>query len=669
MIFDLLESKDFVEIKKALQIQYFKNMEFFKSFSPKLFSALKAPPTNYNLALDENTIDILNMSDNSLIYNHTLISSHKALCLDPMKNTKYTLYANFSPILESNKIDTDKLPITGEFYNSLLQDFNLDIKNHNLQKHALRDEKSTLLYNLREKFSANRALPSSVFYGLFSGIFLQDLLERGHRFHHVIIYEENIDIFRISLYFLDYALLLNSAGFYDLDSKNDEKMKMNSCLIFIKDISPNMIEIFAQNLRLTNNILLLELKQFSSENVARFQNILLKERQVAFRGWGSFEDEVIALKNTFKNLKSCKILKNPQKINAPICVVGNGPSLDLNIKFLKDNKDKMIIFSAGTALKVLNNHGVRPDFQIEIERVPYLKDILLDSQLNDIPLIHAQVLSIDAVDIAREKYCFIRVGSASSYVDSKLEILEFSAPFVGNAAFSLACIFGSDVIICGLDCGIIMGFSKHSKNSFYGDESDSVPIDFFEVSGTRSPFQKGDNSTKYRVFSNDLFMLSSKNIENAIRFYNQENIINIGYGANINGARNISSCEFYLKSIDKSKEIENIKKCFKGYRLESSLNYLSILENFTQELRGLLRDIHSPQDLYMMISKIEFLLNKYAQDKSTMSAAISFQGSIMHLCFSIFLSFFNRNSGYTKDYLVEFFSTFFDRIQSILKDF
>ena len=67
-------------------------------------------------------------------------------------------------------------------------------------------------------------------------------------------------------------------------------------------------------------------------------------------------------------------------------MVGNGPSLDLLLDFLKENEKNCIIFSCGTALKPLKTHGVKVDFQIEVERIDYLKEVLENAPLEDTPL-------------------------------------------------------------------------------------------------------------------------------------------------------------------------------------------------------------------------------------------------------------------------------------------
>lgn len=97
---------------------------------------------------------------------------------------------------------------------------------------------------------------------------------------------------------------------------------------------------------------------------------------------------MLGLANTLENLKTNLPILRPKhlkRIDLPICVVGNGPSLDGLLPFLKENADKMVVFRRGTALKVLKNARIPVDFQIEIERIDYLKDVLMSAPLGDTP--------------------------------------------------------------------------------------------------------------------------------------------------------------------------------------------------------------------------------------------------------------------------------------------
>ncbi|MWV61404.1 DUF115 domain-containing protein [Helicobacter saguini] len=780
---------------EQLQINFYKNMEFFRVNNEKLFRALQSPALRYNLHIDVHGFNIINLQNNTLFYpliecedsthfieskgvnsnknsenkkkQYAMLAAHKDLAKTPSKNAKWKMHLSCNADLSHNFTDESKLKITAKYCNDMYKncikkviesssiDFNklenLQLDSKNIMEYGIKDSikvdnsnipnflkqkvsmkdsinldsntksniessnqkcydlKQEYINNITESYADSKFLPLTCIYGLLGGIFLQDLLEQGYHFHSLIIYEDDIDLFRISLYFLDFSLLFSRCG---------SDFVKNSTLIMISQVNTDIISSLIRKIRVTFSLTSISLKQYESKNVTLLQEFIAKERAAILRGWGSFEDEMIGFKNALVNLKNCHLLdSNIKRCNAPICVVGNGPSLDLNLDFIKKNADKMIIFSCGTALKVLRHHGIKPDFQIEIERISYLGDVLRQENLDDIPLIFGQMTNCDAVNLSVESFAFMRGGSASAYLetknisedkkvlskvtddnlkcekmkqnsmlDSKSDTqnkidsiesvanldskkyedskilkdskesentkigqkkshftLEFSAPFVGNAGVALSAILGSDVILCGLDCGYIKGFSKHAKHSYYGDESDKIPRDCFKVAGNKN----------LEVFSNDLFYLSAKNVEFAIAFYKTNHVINLGFGAKFKHTLSLNESDFSLKNIDKNAGIAMIKSNFKkatldvkkGEIMQIIKDYILKVEEILDSKNNNLKEqkvIESKsinlKEIYDKIDNIESILHSLISIEKNRKGIILLEGSTLHLCHSLLIS-------------------------------
>ncbi|TLE09218.1 motility associated factor glycosyltransferase family protein [Helicobacter bilis] len=572
------------------------------------------------------------ISSKTLKQNLDSIKMHPKPCTHPdlVENLESkTTTCHTKPLDEVSNIESNKdisclhtrtsEDFTHTCKNNNTQNLNLTKDSKNTQQDSIQTQSNLTLYeNLIESFCDSKFLPQTNIYGLMGGMFLQELLEKDYQFYSLMIYEEHIDLFRISLYFIDYDKLFKHVG-------------KQSCFIIIKDISFELVSAFLHAKKLTNNFLSLSLTHYTTDNVALLKDFIYKEKKAIMRGWGSFEDELIGLKNACLNLADSKLLSmRPMRVNAPICVIGNGASLDLCIDFLKAYKDSMILLSCGTALKVLRHHGITPDFQIEIERVPYLAEILQEANLGNIPLIFAQTTDTKACELASEKYGFLRGGSSSAYLDSTYIPLEFSAPFVGNAGVSIASLLGSDVILCGIDCGYIQGYSKHAKHSFYGKEDTEIPKDCFQV----------ESNKNLRVFSNDLFYLSAKNIEQAIKLYKPNSVINLGYGMRFQHTIALNEDDFTLKPIDKEKELKHFKENFTPYKLilntKEMLDSLTAFSNALQEI--LTQDTHTIQDIFNLTQDIFNLLQKSIDNKIMRKSIILLEGSIMHLSYTHLLA-------------------------------
>lgn len=607
MFLELLKTGDIAKIEEEISKRFNKNMYFFQDYSPRLFDVLKQKPSDYNLLVEKEGLNIINLHNNELVYPcddgfHQMVRVCEDLAQSPISNSKWHIHTNH---LYLDKMDTIKLPLTADICNQFI-----DL----LHKHK----------GIKEYYLSRSFLPTTTIFGLLGGLFLEFIRERGVFFHSLLIFEENIDMFRISCYFVDYEALF-------------ENVSPKACYIFVKDLIDKFFirNFFAQK-KITNNFLRLEIKLYDSPKLEAAKKIIDEEYASNARGWGSFEDEMIGVGNTFKNISLKKqqypILNLPKRVNAPICVVGNGSSLDDLLPFIKKNQDRMIIFSCGTALKPLKAYGIKPDFQIEIERIDYLSKVLQSAPLGDTALLCGNMVNPEALNLAKEGYIFMRGGSSSGYMYGSKSVIEYSAPFVGNAGFALACQLGSEVLICGLDCGYIEGKTKHSSDSYYGKEEFKLPFDAQRVRGN---FDKV-------VYTDSIFLLSIHNITQAIKAFNPKMALNLGDGAYIDGARPTRAQEFNLAKIKKNKFVRQIKSYFSKNTAEIFTDfkedgYIDELLEFKEELiQAFNMEVKTKKELFILIDIIN---NICIKKSSTLPfVGILLEGSIAHICQALMIS-------------------------------
>lgn len=558
------------------------NIAFFSSINKdieKAFqSALYGKNTRYKLHFGSD-INIL-FENKPLFPKDSFIDFAINIAQNPLNNELWKLYGNN---LKPRKITNPKLHITKKCINEML---NLQDSNN---------------YYLPSGF-----LPQTNIFGLCGGVFLQILLDLDYFFHSLLVYEIDLELFALSGFFVNY---------FQLFSHTSQK----SCYIFIENLANKaFLNHYFYHQKITNNFLKLEIMPLKSKKCEDFRLLCHETYRMNSRGWGSFEDEMIGFKNTLKNLQTNKIIIPKKRANCQICVVGSGPSLENNLDFLAKNQDKMLIFSCGTASSILQKHKIHIDFHIEIERTDYLSDILKSQNLGNAKLLCASVVDNSVLALSKNSFIFLRGGSAASYIVKNVLPLEFCAPFVGNAGFSLACNLSDEIIICGLDCGYIEGKSKHSSGSFYGDESTQIPNDCFEVS---------PNADK-KVFSNAIFSLSKEALAQAILFYKPKSVYNIGSGAFIANSKKIKAENLILtKIIDKnaifaeSCEILNIEKI--DFPKEA-------LQNFINNLKAKLSvKISTKTELFERVDEISRFLAQSSKNEPEIS--IFFEGSVSHL--------------------------------------
>ncbi|GMB95729.1 6-hydroxymethylpterin diphosphokinase MptE-like protein [Helicobacter sp. NHP22-001] len=569
-----------------------RNLGFFKAYLPKLYATLLKPPTLYNLLSDPGGVNIINLNDHSLLFaciegQHQMLSVAKEWAKAPLTNPKWRLDDNqitpLSPL--------ESLPLTNKGCQALLN-LSPNIKT----------------YHLGANF-----YPPTIFYGLAGGLVLALLLEQGAFFHALYLCEEHPDLWRISCYFIDYARLF-------------EATTPNACVLSLGTMQPKVLQHIFISKKITHSFLHLEFDPYKNEDTKAQAQSFYAHKKSALRGWGSFEDEMLGFTNTLKNLKTNPPFLRPKRIkpiDLPICIVGNGPSLDGLLPFLKEHGDKMIIFSCGTALKVLKKAGVSVDFQIEIERIDYLKEVLESAPLEDTPLICGNMLNPKALAYAKEAYMFMRGGSGSAYLDPHLSV-EFSAPFVGNAGAALASLFSHTLILCGLDCGYIEGQAKHAKGSYYGTESSFIPPNALEV---RSNF--GDS----KVFSDGLFLLSAKQMEQLFK-QGKNQVYNLSSGAFIENTTPLRAQDLKLTGGKKDRAIRRIKNAFKPLKLSPPIEGFNAFKETLAELLN--TPISTKKELYALVDRINAFSVKTTQENPFVG--ILLEGSLAHLCLHLLVA-------------------------------
>lgn len=599
-ILEILENSSYSEIESFLTARFQQNLIFFQTDYPSLFESLQKPAQEYQLYIGKEGINILNFVQNSFLFpivegKSSMLEVHKNCAYNPPINDKWNrIYGTRAEMMN------EKFPYSGILVNGILE--------------FAMDNGGVSAYHLPSDF-----LPSLNLFGLGGGIFLQILAETYTKIHNFFIFEESFDLFRIACFFVDFALLFS-------------KTEHRAGYIFLESmINRDYINHFFLTRKISTSIVRFELMMYQTPLNQSARGIVFEMHSQTLRGWGTFEDEMRGITNKL-NFPLCPMLIEPKRINAPICVIGNGPSLDFLFPFIKQNQDRMILFSCGTALKPLLNAGITPDFQIEIERHDYLDDVLKAAPLGEIPLLCASVLDPKAKQLAKEIYLFERDGSSAADLNSPLFKVRFTAPYVGNAGASLASYLGSDVILCGIDCGYKKGVKKHAQNSYYGEEKAEIPQDAYLVAGNFSN----------DIYSDALYSLSRTALEEAFRALKPFNILNLNDGAKITGAKAVHYQDFELKPIDKAQEIRNLKSLFKDpaqenfYTKETQKYFFEILAFKNKIQDGFKIKVESKKDLFIALDKIFEIISK--EDKSNPFVGILFGGTLSHFLYAIALA-------------------------------
>jgi len=342
-------------------------------------------------------------------------------------------------------------------------------------------------------------------------------------------------------------------------------------------------------------------------------------------GWGFCEDEIIGISHTLSNISdnnAATLLAHikPCKKNFPVFIIGNGPSLDENLQYIKENQDNVVLISSGTSLKPLLNYGITPDIHVEQERpqgiYQWVKKIGYEEQLKTIPLICLNTVYPGILALFKRPYVMLKAGDAGTsfiheYVSDKYSELFFCNPTVTNASSAGAIAMGfNKLYLFGLDYGFKSEQEHHAKGSIYQDIQDFTMSGDFKVPGNF-----GGEVHTMRVFDSSRGVLEML-LENNPKV----KCVNASDGAAIK-----LTTPSRFDALPKFKKIKNKKVVVEDYLTRSFDNSYSIKHDLYAEFSAVLP--HFTQYIDFLIKQLATVTTK---NELTDAFAIQFKFMNQH---------------------------------------
>jgi len=212
---------------------------------------------------------------------------------------------------------------------------------------------------------------------------------------------------------------------------------------------------------------------------AEARDRLLADADNMFAQCGFFEDELKMTRNVAGNFATLPLWllsaeKRPQRRETAV-IVGAGPSLDDAIGKLKEIRDRVVVFSGGTALRPLLRNGITPNFHCELENGPEVLGVLEEAgkhgDLSQITLIASLSLDPRIAPLFGERIFFFRENSSgTALLKGKFAPLLAAVPTCVNTALSAASFLGfTEFLLFGADCGVRPGRFDHAEGTVYRD--------------------------------------------------------------------------------------------------------------------------------------------------------------------------------------------------------
>ncbi|PCK08389.1 MAG: hypothetical protein COA42_09505, partial [Alteromonadaceae bacterium] len=614
---EILRKAEMQQMQLKLETQFRRNMEMFKTLSPEIYDEFNNyEPTELRLMYTpEGYLNLVNYNlNNKPVYSK-----------DPKEFSREQVDAFVSgPSITSISIRKS------DVYN----ESHIHVKLMN----RLLDE--TKDYPKTATPSSKVPIGMMVLSGCGLGYQIEYMLEKLD-IYHLVLFDPHKDSFYASLHALDWMPIMQHFC---------RRGHMLRLFVGVRpqDAMANL-RLMTDKIGLHNIVHTYLYRHFSSKKEEEFVSLYKKEFHLNATGTGFFDDEQVGFAHTFHNLNNnVKLFKHDSSYinHPPALIVGNGPSLDEHIEFIRKHHPNTVIFSCGTALASLARKDIKPDFQVEMERniniVDWIKLGTTEEFREDIALLCLNTAAPEAIKLFKQS-CMARkpndigeplimdVGG-----DRSILALQLCNPTVTNAAAAFALSMGfKELYFVGVDLGTAPDGRHHSSLSLYSDVESKATGSKDENEADHSLFNY--SAAKYKtkgnfvdeVYTNPYLDSSRVNLQLLIRYFSSSvggvTCYNSNNGALIEGAETIKQEDINIthKMENRAEFIQTLKDRHFTETLrnnEDKITEKQIHKKYLKQFFNMRKTLTLPKnldninDLYQAMSEIYITIAKLEKD-------------------------------------------------------
>lgn len=561
---------------KAIQT-YEKNLEYFaknhkdimdklQKFNSELENDSCTP--KYDLEYIKNYFDVKELKSGRHLYNSDSNEISKELCklVDFYKNSY-----NFEgfPLY---KFSDEKLA-------------NLDDKNRGFE--GVYPVMNYYIDNINDNDEMN-SIEKFIFIGVGLGAHIPLINEKIRASEYLII-EDDIELFRLSLFVTSYFDIAENAKLY-LSIEDDEN-------IFLTQMNK-----FLQNTFLDNRYLKYSYFPAHSNNkIKQIQNALTSQSFTVFPYKIQLEKILRPLEyinDGYSVLNMSKHFEDSVFSKKPVLLVTAGPSLKKNIEWLKQNHKKFIIIAVTATLKTLYDNDIVPDVVTHLDgfeaSLLHLENFSVKKFLKDSIIILGPFSPAKIRDIFSKEQIYYYEDLINYFQNFG----QLSARCIGSSTVLLSLIFNAkELYLLGLDLAVDQDSgSTHSDGHIYNSKNDMSSKDNLEkvMSLRKNLFPVRGNFTD-TVYTTSLFHTSIQSLYAAIPKLKlqDQTIYNLNNGAYIHLAipKKIQGIDIdSFETINKQKLVASVHQLLKRYSAkELSSNDIDLIKKrlaYSKEIKN-----------------------------------------------------------------------------------
>ncbi|PTY36773.1 hypothetical protein BGP77_05665 [Saccharospirillum sp. MSK14-1] len=395
-------------------------------------------------------------------------------------------------------------------------------------------------------------MPLVVFTGIGAGVHIQKTLEQRDC-QVVLVMDTDPEALLMSMYLTDW---------YDIIPRYTTQEGRFFNFILVDEVDEQRTFMGFWNELVQYTPLFPSLNIFYNHLKEAFRDKLIKRIQEEFKvfltAWGFYDDEANQLNNALHNLKNL-VPTLPRNLEAdmiiwansnPAVIVGAGPSLNERIDWIKENRKRFFLISAGTALSILKHHDIVPDMHVEIESdyatVDHLKATLDENY--QIPLLAGAIqLNPRVFNLTQRGLLYYKDSTAlhAMFGARTSAQLQGMTPTCTNAATGLALQLGfKQLFLFGMDFGYKSKTETHAAGSVYFDEK--APKYLQDSIGERMSNLKVEAIDGSTLLTEPIYNAARDRVEKLLyTFQHQAKAYNCSLGAKIDGTEVVASRDFF----------------------------------------------------------------------------------------------------------------------------
>ncbi len=505
----VIQKQSFTEKLKG---RYENNMQFFKTFIPDIYKQLIENKENPTITIDSKTGSLHRMNEGKSVYPE-------------------------GPIEYAQKEVTNFLALTESIsYAPRPGTINL--------AHMIKDEpfkKSSKLYERihKENNSLKPCQLNIVIFGIGLGYHIEMLVNKK-RFTHITIIENDIKVFKASLYSIKWDEILKFLG--------DKGSRTKSITFLINDTTNDEIDfesqIKTQCYRMYPSISLSTIiyNHYADESTYKKLKDIVNQFSVHIKMvYERVGPEAHRLLNANENTRNNRKIINFEKSKligkkSKIAIIGAGPSLDIYADVLINNLDQFFIISAGSALSSILEMGITPDLHFELEYQKLATELLehlnKSHDLSKIPLVCTYEAHPIYTRLFKSVNMFVpETSELSGEFDSEYILRKGGVTCTNGATAFASRLSNNDIYLFGVDFANTNN-QHHSKTNI--SQSNNLPGNLHRLNESLNA-QLIVESTKGEKIATRVALNSARLAMIELMTMIDNKVFNCSHGAHIKG--------------------------------------------------------------------------------------------------------------------------------------